>query len=1145
VTAAERMLSECIEIQKRFLRSVNLEKDYEAGNQNGEYIVTPTARQILLRVSEGLSTASSYRAWTVTGPYGVGKSAFAVFLTRLLCQQGKEKKVAWNQLEQADRALARELARKGHESNGKKGMLPVLLTARRTPATVCLLEGIQSALPQFKRGHARAFAEEIDSLLKIARKGQGIDSRRVTSLLSSLSAFAERAGHSGVLLLIDELGKLFEFAARTPQRGDVFVLQEIAEQASRSGKFPILLLGFLHQSFEEYGQHLDSLTRKEWAKIHGRFEDIAFLEPADQVIRMIASAIKWKSPELPPEQYRYIRRISGACAEHGVCPPGMRKAEFEDVCLRAYPLHPVTLVALPFVFRRFAQNERSLFSYLSSLEPCGFHEFLRTHAISNQEPVFLRLHHLFDYFTINFGAGLFRQPQARRWLEAADVLDRKEDLLPEQVELLKTIGVLGALGDFCHLSAQETMISLSTVDNGKPSKGIYEGLKHLQERSIITHRRYNNTYRIWEGSDVDIEERVSEGERKIRGSISLAESIKRYLEPRPLVARRHSFEVGAPRYFSVEYIDDASAISEREGPPPGAAGQILVCLPSTSAQLETFRQLAMKMSPSRIKLVIAIPQQMGEMNAAVIELAALRWAWDNTPELRDDRVARREIALRIAEAEHFLRRSLNTLLDPRREPWGSECLWYWKGKRQSVRSRVGISHLLSDVCDQVYSETPRIRNELIARRILSSAAAAARRNLIERMMAYPEKPALGIDGYPPERSMYESVLRATRLHSEKVKGAWSFAPPDERSPINLWPAWQHLSDTVFQTEPMPQALDQVFRSLSEPPYGVMDGLHPVLLCAFMMSYPDETTLYREGTFIPEPGIADFEVLMRRPELFAIAGSRVTGARSVVVERLARGLGAQPATVPVVRALFRMVKQLPEFAWRTSRLPVTTIRLRDAFEKAKSPEKFLYSDLPLSLDLAAFSDSMPNAAEVETFFDTLNKSLQDWVSVMPRVLQEAKAALLKSCALEPADAGWERLREIIAKLESRESDPVLLQFYRRVVESSSDEAGVGSVLALVVNRPTANWMDSDVDRFPELASALGDAIQRSMVRAGLGGESSSAVDLLTSDQCEKARSLAREIEEKLASSLLANTPQVIRAALLLLADQVREGAEKKK
>jgi len=250
----------------------------------------------------------------------------------------------------------------------------------------------------------------------------------------------------------------------------------------------------------------------------------------------------------------------------------------------------------------------------------------------------------------------------------------------------------------------------------------------------------------------------------------------------------------------------------------------------------------------------------------------------------------------------------------------------------------------------------------------------------------------------------------------------------------------------------------------------------VILCAFMMVYPDETTLYREGTFIPEPGIADFEVMMRRPELFGVAGSRIVGTRAAVLERLAKGLGTKPATVPIVRALFRTVKQLPDFSWRTKRLAEATIRLRDAFEKAKSPDRFLYVDLPVALGFSPFPGSKPEKSEVEAFFNALNKALKEWSAVATATHSEAKGILLRACGCDPTAAGWQRLRDIAAKLESRESYPVLLQFLRRVVQSGYDEPGIGSVLALVVNRPPASWMDSDVDRFPDLAKALGDTIK---------------------------------------------------------------------
>ena len=1140
MTRPERALSDCIEIRQRFLRSVNLEKDYEADSQNGDYILTPTAIQILRRVADGLSPSSPYRAWTVTGPYGVGKSAFAVFLTRVLCQRGSMGTAVWRQLEQADPGLAQDLRSKGYDANGSKGMLPLLLTARRAPAAMCLAEGVQCALSRLKGARARTLSREADILLKNVRKGHGADSRRIASLVAAFAAVAERAGHNGVLLVVDELGKLFEFAARSPQKGDVFALQEVAEQASRSGAFPVLFFGFLHQSFEEYGQHLDSMTRREWAKIHGRFEDVAFLEPADQVVRMIATAIKWSTGDAPPPGLlRHVKQVSRACAECGMIPPGMRKPELEDLCVRAYPLHPLTLMALPFIFRRFAQNERSLFSYLSSLEPGGFQEFLRSHTLSLQNPAFVRLDGLFDYFTTNFGAGLFRQPQARRWMEAADVLDRKEGLLPLDVQLVKTIGVLGALGDFCHLRAQEQMISAAVADVADPPQAVRQGLQHLRERSILTFRAYNHTYRIWEGSDVDIDDRVSEGRRKVRGNVSLAAGIQRYLQPRPLVARRHSFEVGAPRYLTVSYVDDPTQLAQHKAPAPGAAGQVLVCLSSSEAQMQAFREMAVSPQCAQTDLVIAIPQQIGAIQAALTELAAMRWAWENTPALRDDRVARREIALRIAEAEHFLQRNLTALLDPRKDPLGSGCLWYWSGERQPIRSRVGVSCLLSDVCDGLYDKAPRIRNELIARRVLSSAAAAARRVLIERMLTYADKPFLGIEGYPPERSMYESVLRAAGLHREDTSGAWAFRPPFKKGDVNLWPVWQRLNEIVFQTQPEPQPVDAIFRALAEPPYGVMDGLHPVLLCAFMMAYSDETTLYREGTFIPEQGVAEWEVLLRRPELFAVAGGRVTGNRAAVVARLASGFSTASSTVPVVRELFRMVKQLPDHAWRTARLSPGVLRVRDAFDRAKSPERFLYVDLPAALGLPPFPDTKPDTASVGRFFDALNTNLQEWASATPKVIRHAKEALLKACALDASDAGWQQLRAVAPRLEPRTKDSLLLAFLRRVAEATADDAGIASVLAIVAGRPPANWTDDDLDRFPQLAQAIGDAFTRSMDRAGLTDTEVPAAGTLTPAQREQAAALARKLEKKLLPRGTHTSSKVVRAALLILAQSIRE------
>ena len=1129
-----------LNVAKHFTRSVNLEKDYRGALQNGDYILTPTALESLHRLTQGLVDSSTSRAWTITGPYGTGKSAFAVFLTRLLCSDDNTGRSAREQLRQIDPQLAIELARLNAHQKGGKGFLPVLVTARRTPAPNCIVEGIVAALSAEPSKKLQRLAVQLNTTVQSSTVGTSLDTRQVVSALKAASSAAHEEGYRGVLLIIDELGKLFEYAARYPQKGDVYVLQELAEHVSRTRDFPAILVGLLHQSFEEYGHLLDIGTRREWSKIQGRFGDVAFLEPADQVIRMVARAIQRNEPKLPRGVEARIEHLVDVASKVGAVPAGMPLEAFKAAAVAAYPLHPLTLVALPYVFRRFAQNERSLFSYLSSMEPHGFQEFVNTRTMKAENPEFVRLGDLFDYFTSNFGLGLYRQPQALRWLEAADVLDQNEQFDGSQREVVKAVGVLSTLGQFCHLSASAGMISMAISDKPSADTSLLQVLTRLTDASILTYRVYNKSYRIWEGSDVDIEERITEGERQTRLTTGLACSARRYLKSRPMVARRHSFETGALRFFDVVYVDSIETLDQAVNANASADGKVVVCLSESPLLLHQFQDRAQQ-SPHSANVVFAIPQQIGELRGVITELGALRWVWENTPELRDDRIARREVSLRITEAEQRLIRSLNGLVDPRSEPVGSDCLWFASGTRASVKTSVEVSQLLSDVYDHVFDKSPKIRNELIVRRTLSSAASAARRNLIAAMLQHSAKPLLGIEGYPPERSIYESVLRATGIHGPDKAGTWRFAAPSRSLGSQVLPCWKFVYDFVFDRQPEPIPVVDIYAGLSAPPYGLLDGLHPVLLCAFMMVYPDEVTLYREGTFLPEPAITDFEVMLRRPELYALAGSRVAGLREAVVQRLSSGLNVRATTVPVVRALFRMAKALPEFAWNTRTLPKECLALREAFLNVKSPERFLFVAIPEALELPTFSTGKAHTRDIDTFFHALNQNFKVWSEACPLAVDSARDSLLAACGLPAGESGWHLLRERAGPLENTVADPQLRSFILRVAQARVGREGVESVCALLSSRPPANWSDSDVARFPESARIIGKLFQDAYSSINRTGVVASLLAELKPVEQKRASRLAKNVRRYLDTCTASDASHVIIAALTVVLNGITDSS----
>jgi hypothetical protein len=90
-------------MNRRFLRSVNLGKDRASKEGLAGYVITPSVRNALARIEVALVEKVTERAFTLTGPYGTGKSSFGLFLLNLLSDK---KNIAWKMLHDVDNDLA-------------------------------------------------------------------------------------------------------------------------------------------------------------------------------------------------------------------------------------------------------------------------------------------------------------------------------------------------------------------------------------------------------------------------------------------------------------------------------------------------------------------------------------------------------------------------------------------------------------------------------------------------------------------------------------------------------------------------------------------------------------------------------------------------------------------------------------------------------------------------------------------------------------------------------------------------------------------------------------------------------------------------------------------------------------------------------
>ena len=95
------------------------------------------------------------------------------------------------------------------------------------------------------------------------------------------------------------------------------LLQQLAEAGQGSG-LPIFLLTLQHLSFEDYLAGAGGPRRREWAKVQGRFEDIAYVESARQTRALIGSVFVVRDENLQNRITRWAQPHAKAMRSLGI-----------------------------------------------------------------------------------------------------------------------------------------------------------------------------------------------------------------------------------------------------------------------------------------------------------------------------------------------------------------------------------------------------------------------------------------------------------------------------------------------------------------------------------------------------------------------------------------------------------------------------------------------------------------------------------------------------------------------------------------------------------------------------------------------------------------------------------------------------------
>ncbi|MXY52901.1 MAG: hypothetical protein F4Y86_10315 [Gammaproteobacteria bacterium] len=1056
-----------IKVNTRYTRSTNVERDRGQLSIVEAYLPTSRAVHLLDDVAEALAPEDRPRAWNLVGPYGSGKSSFALFLHELLGEtQGEDARVK----ETATGVLAKTDAKLADRMREQKPWCRVVLTGGNEPIARKLLGALADAATAFwgrRLGRKPAILDEINA----ARQSDHTPDSRILALVDDLQEALERSGAGGLLIVIDELGKFLEYAAHGDDSAasGVFLLQELAERAYRGRQANFMLFVLLHQGFDLYAQGLSEQRKNDWAKVQGRFESVSFIETVDQTLRVMAAAF---SSELPPSQLRRIEKqatsMARALDKAKALPGPLTKAEAARLFSTCYPLHPVSLLALPVLCQRFAQNERTLFSYLGSREPHGFRDSLA--ALADGE--WVQPDAVYDYFVHNQPAVLADPLTHRRWAEVVTAVERAEReasatekrLGNDILRLAKTVGLLNLAPGTDGLRASTDVLRQLFIG----TRGRFDAaLEHLVDASIVQFRKFSGEYRVWQGTDFDIDEQT-QIERDKLGFFDLATALSERSEIGEIVARRHSFDVGALRYFDVAFLDAQS--------PPLAASQdgrprVVFFMADGRDGVAAFHERRRTGAPND---VWALNRRGTLVRAAIRDTLALASLQRSAQALASDPIATREIKERLAAAQRTERDTLRALLD---DPASSE--WYWQDERLDVVSHRALQNALSSIMDHTYEQSPVIQNELINRDRLSSQAAAARNKLFQHMLAGPDRCGLGIDKHPPELAIYRSILERGGLHVQ-TGDKREFVEPAADDPLHLRPVWDRLNERFATSESSgPVSAKDLMDDLSRPPFGLKKGVFPIIFLHYYLAHRYEIAFYDEGAYAPDLRYEHLERLVRHPQTFTFQRFRIDGVRASLFDEYSRALfgevRAGTDVLAIARPLSHFILGLDEHARKTRRLSKTAVQVRETFLLSKSPEKLLFEELPHACGFAAAGDSSGLAP-------VLIQALRELKNAHADLFREMHSAFCTSFGLAE-ETSPSQLRTVLSgRLHGLDSYTVdtkgLKGFIRRLIDAKpKQDEWFARILLFLGHKPSDKWTDQDRDtaeyRLAEFSKRLSD------------------------------------------------------------------------
>lgn len=876
-------MSEMISIASGFQYSVNIGYDLNSDVKLKNFIPTQSSLQLLSDVLDSTAVTSTERSRILIGAYGKGKSHIVLMILSMLLKKDFslfEKIIP--KISENPRLL--QSVHNYYDSSEK--ILPIVITGSNTSLTQAFILALQRALsdnglldimPETNYHAAIAvidrwkssfpqtyklFCDAIDRPVDIfidelsnfnistyetferiypsLTSGStfnpflGFD---VVDLYESVAKSLKKYGYTGLYVVYDEFSKYLEANIKEASVSDTKTLQDFAEKCNRSGATQLHLMLISHKEIANYIDKLPKQKVDGWRGVSERFKHVHLNNNFSQTYEIISSVIQKKPKQWDRFQKCHQKDFDEIISHYKNHPLfSDSSTELKTAILGCYPLHPVSTFILPRLSERVAQNERTLFTFLSAEGTSTLRSFID--AYDDNQFSLITPDAIYDYFEPLFKKEVYGGEIHNTYILTSIVLSA----LPIQSlesKIVKTISLIYILSQFERIKPTKDEI-VRVYCTAFSVQDINKAIDNLIEKDYVIYLKRSNGYlRLKQTCGVDIRAKIDDYITAHSERIAVKETLNTTNFDNYMYPSRYNDDREMTRFFSFVFVDESEVTPETnwliKSENIAADGVIFAIIPHSEESISTLQDIILETSKNCPRQIFIIPKHFFSIERIVQEfdaVCALRENASNDPILFEE----------YDVVYDDLREVIDSFLSAYSHPEEYKSNYYFNGAKKHINRKAELTELMSDICDKEFSMTPVISNEAVNKNEITSVANNSRNKIVTALLRTQLEPNLGLNGTGQEVSIMRSTLIRTGIWDESAGMPVIHLHPKDVRIANMMETIEQFILSARKNEKI--GFDVLYDMLSLPEYhiGLRKGLIPIYLAAVMHEYRQQVII---------------------------------------------------------------------------------------------------------------------------------------------------------------------------------------------------------------------------------------------------------------------------------------------------------------